>query len=100
MRLFKNEKKSEACDLVEKLLLIEISPLPHADSLCRNCHRSILTLKKTHGKISKMRLPVQDNKEGKTGNDFTLSVAETMEVDNGENKEKKVTFVKCRQKCI
>ena len=36
-----------------------------------------------------MRLPVQDNKEGKTGHDFTLSVAETMEVDNGENREKR-----------
>ena len=38
VRLFKNENKSEACDLVEKLLSIEISPLLHADSLCRNCH--------------------------------------------------------------
>ena len=122
VRLFKNEKKSEACDLVEKLLLIEISPLLHVDSLCRNCHRSLTlktkvlyhkgnsektieTLKKTHGKISKKRLPfenvwpVRDNKEGKTGHDFSVSVAETMEMDNDENKETKVTFLKCRQKC-
>ena len=116
VRLFKNEKKSEACNLVEKLLSIEISPLLHADSLCRNCHRSLLTLqtkvlyhktnyektidslKKTHGKTSKKRLPFenvwpeQDNKESKTGHNCLASAVETMDVDSGEFEATKVSY--------
>ena len=114
VRLFKNEKKSEACALVEKLLSIEISPLLHADSLCRNCHRSLLTLqtnvhrhkanyektieslKKTHGKTSKKRLPfenvfpVPDNKESKTDHGRFGSAAESMEVDHDKHAKTKV----------
>ena len=62
----------------EKYLGIHISPLLHVDSLCQNCHRSIWTLqtksikyqnsyqktieslKKTHGKTSKKRLPFSE----------------------------------------
>ena len=73
--LYKNNEKTGACDLIETYLGIQVSPLLHVDSLCQNCHRSLLTLqtkvtnfqrsyqrtvetlKKTHGKTSKKRLP-------------------------------------------
>ena len=74
-----------ACDLTETYLGIQVSSLLHVDSLCQNCHRSLLTLqtkvtnfqrsyqrtvqilKKTHGKTSKKRLPFSEaSPESKT----------------------------------
>ena len=78
VKLFKHNEKTSACNLIEKYLGIHISPLLHVDSLCQNCHRSILTLqtkiikhqtnyqktieslKKTHGKTSNKRLPFSE----------------------------------------
>ena len=86
VKLSKNNEKNKtkkkthtsACNRIDKYLGIHISPLLHVDSLCKNCHRSVLTLqtksikhqtnyqrtietlKKTHGKTSKKRLPFSE----------------------------------------
>ena len=70
-KLFKNEKKSEVSILIEKYLEVEIHSNKYVDSVCRNCHRSVLTiesklhllqqkyentvsnLKKSHGRVSR-----------------------------------------------
>ena len=40
VKLFKNNEKTSACNLIEQYLAIHISPLLHVDSLCQNCHRT------------------------------------------------------------
>ncbi len=70
-KLFKNEKKAEVSILIEKYLEVEIHSNKYVDSVCRNCHRSVLTiqsklhllkqkyentvshLKKSHGHVSR-----------------------------------------------
>ena len=82
-KLYKDNKKTGACDLIETYLGIQVSPLLHVDSLCQNCHRGLLTLqnkvrtfqaryqntietlRKTHGKTSKKRLPFSEIPESK-----------------------------------
>ena len=71
-------EKSEACLLVEKYLDIQLSENENVNSLCQTCHRSLLSVKaklynhrlkydktfsalrKTHGRISKKRLPFEE----------------------------------------
>lgn len=78
IKLFKDGEKTSACVLIETYLSIEISPMLHVDSLCKNCHRSLLTLqakvllhqsnykrtveslKKSHGQVSRKRLPFEE----------------------------------------
>ena len=78
VKLFKNDKKSEACLLIEKYLYIQLSEDQNVNSVCQTCHRSLLSvqsklhnhrqnydktvsnLRKTHGRISKKRLPFDD----------------------------------------
>ena len=78
VKLFKNDNKSEACLLVEKYLDIQLSDNENVNSLCQTCHRSLLSVKaklynhrlnydktvsslrKTHGRISKKRLPFDE----------------------------------------
>ena len=78
VQLFKNDKKTESCKLVEKYLEIQIIPDQTVNSLCQNCHRSLNTiqsriqvhkqnyektvaqLKRSHGRLSKKRLPFDD----------------------------------------
>ena len=119
VRLFKSEKKSEACELVEKLLSIEISPVLHTDSICRNCHKSLLTLKTkliyhktnyektiqnlkhTHGKTSKKRLPFEEPdstheaKESRRESSNPLPLCESMVEDKNEKKNSKVSMSYC-----
>ena len=78
VKLFKNDNKSEACLLVEKYHDIQLSDNENGNSLCQTCHRSLLSVKaklynhrlnydktvsswrKTHGRISKKRLPFDE----------------------------------------
>ena len=78
VQLFKNDKKTESCKLVEKYLEIQIIPDQTVNSVCQNCQRSLNTiqsriqvhklnyektvsqLKKSHGRLSKKRLPFDD----------------------------------------
>ncbi|XP_053398038.1 uncharacterized protein LOC123565316 [Mercenaria mercenaria] len=78
VKLFKSSRKSEACSLIERLLDISIFEDQCVNSVCQNCFRSISTLKvklqthkenyeqtilklqKTHGRVSKKRLPFEN----------------------------------------
>ena len=77
-KLFKNDKKTETCILIEKYLEVQLIPDQSVNSVCQNCQRSLSNiqsrvqvhklnyektvseLKKTHGRVSKKRLPFEE----------------------------------------
>ena len=76
--LFKEDKKTKTCMLLEKYLDVQLNQDQTVNSVCQNCYRSINNirsrlqvhkqnyektisqLRKTHGRVSKKRLPFED----------------------------------------